>query len=283
MRNRIVWMFLLMAGWSLGVFAQEGIYYYGVNSKPADGEEDAISYKDVTKKSERKYVIQSFQKSGDKWVKSIRERIKILGDGTMKIIFNDERILPERIYREMDQLGPNKYLFKESNLATVLRSGTSSTFLPLSLEGEVTGYHPNGEVKSISMYRDNQLVSNENWLPDGSRYIDSVFYSVDQEPEYQMGDEFFKAFLINKLKESKLDLTQIEDQVVVGWVVMETGELEGAIALKGKSRQLNDVLVNTIAELPGYWTPAILEWSYSTLFHVDSPEFYPPGCQLPGY
>ena len=130
--------------------------------------------------------------------------------------------------------------------------------MPLYLEGTVTVYHPNGEIKSISEYHENQLISNENWISDGSKYIDSVFYSVDQEPEYQMGDEFFKAFLINKLAESKLDLTQIEDQVVIGWVVMETGQLAGAIALKGKSRQLNQILVNTVAELPGYWTPAML-------------------------
>jgi hypothetical protein len=54
-------------------------------------------------------------------------------------------------------------------------------------------------------------------------------------------------------------MSQIEDLVVLGWVVMENGELRGSIALTGKSRQLNEFLVKTIAELPGYWTPALLD------------------------
>ena len=82
---------------------------------------------------------------------------------------------------------------------------------------------------------------------------------MDIEPEYQMGDEFFKSFLINKIAASKLDLTEIEDQVVIGWVVLKSGEIDGAIALKGKSRQLNQLLVDIIMELPGYWTPAMLD------------------------
>ena len=40
---------------------------------------------------------------------------------------------------------------------------------------------------------------------------------------------------------------------------MESDKIDGAIALKGKSRQLNQILVNTIIELPGYWTPAVLD------------------------
>lgn len=120
-------------------------------------------------------------------------------------------------------------------------------------------YYPNRELKSKSEYRDNQLISNENWLSNGTRYIDSVFYSVDEEPEYQMGDAFFKNYLIKSLKKSKIDMSQIEDLLTLGWVIMESGELAGPITLTGKSRQLNEYLVKTISEMPGYWTPARLD------------------------
>jgi hypothetical protein len=159
----------------------------------------------------------------------------------------------------MEKLGPGAYLFKESTLNGEIRNGTSTVFLPLHLEGNVVEYHPNREMKSKSVYHDNQLISNENWLSDGTKYIDSVFYSVDQEPEYQLGDDFFKSYLIKSLEKSKIDMTQIEDLVVLGWVVMETGELARPITLAGKSRQLNEFLVKTITELPGYWTPALLD------------------------
>ena len=170
-----------------------------------------------------------------------------------------ECIFIERIFcREMEKSAPGEYHFSESTMGNLLRTGTSSRYLPLHLEGIVTRYYSNGEVRSKSLYRDNQLLSNENWLSDGSKYIDSIFYSADKEPEYQMGDNFFKSFIIQKLADSKLDLTQIEDEVVIGWVVLETGKIDGAIALQGKSGQLNELLVNTISELPGYWIPAEL-------------------------
>ena len=59
-----------------------------------------------------------------------------------------------------------------------------------------------------------QLVSNVNWLPDGTRYIDSIFYSTDHGPEYKMGEDFFNNYLIQQLRSSQIDLNQIQDEVV---------------------------------------------------------------------
>ena len=257
--KHIIWLCLAATALSLEATGQEGTYYYGTNSKPLENPEEAISIQVVKKRSEKKYVVETTRRVDDKWVRAQKEKIRIQGDGILKLMIRTGGLFPERIYREMETIGPGSYLFRETTISSVVRSGTSSAFLPLHLEGSVTEYHPNGEKKSISEYRDNQLVSNQNWLPDGTRYIDSIFYSVDQEPEYQMGDEFFKSFLLKKISDSKLDLSQIEDQVVIGWVVMESGEIDGVVALKGKAPQLNQLLVATIAELPGYWTPAILD------------------------
>ena len=240
---------------------QVEVYHYGANTKPVDQIDEAVMYKEVIRKSDKKYVIKTHHKVNQKWGQVKKEKIKLQRDGSQTIYYNAGSLFPKRLYREMNKIGPGEYLFKESTMTNLVRTGTSSRALPLHLEGLVTEYHPNGELKSKSLYKNNQLLSNENWLPDGSKYIDSIFYSVDQEPEYLMGDDFFKNFLLRKLAASKIDLTQIEDQVVIGWVVMETGEIDGAIALKGKSGQLNQFLVNTIIELPGTWQPAILEGS----------------------
>ena len=53
-------------------------------------------------------------------------------------------------------------------------------------------------------------------------------------------------------------LTQIQDEVIIGWVVMKDGTLDGIHTTKGKSRQLNEFLVQIISELPGTWTTARL-------------------------
>ncbi len=113
-------------------------------------------------------------------------------------------------------------------------------------------------MKSISEYRNNQLISNQNWLRNGDKYIDSIFYSADREPEYKMGPDFFHKYLLQNLYNSDIDLTQIQDVVEVAWVVMENGEMDGVIALSGRSLQLNQFLVNTIADMPGEWQPAML-------------------------
>ena len=257
--NRFLLIILLCVIPVIHLPGQEEVYHYGANTKPVDQIDEAIRYEEVIRKSDKKYVIRTHHKVNQKWVQVKKEKIKIQMDGSQTVYYNTGSIFPKRLYREMNKIGPGEYLFKESTLNSLVRTGTSSRALPLHLEGLVTEYHPNGELKSKSVFRNNQLLSNENWLPDGSKYIDSIFYSVDHEPEYQMGDNFFKSFLIQKLAASKIDLTQIEDQVVIGWVVMETGEIDGVIALKGKLRQLNQFLVNTIMELPGTWQPAVLE------------------------
>ncbi len=244
---------------SLESMGQEGIYYYGANSKPVRQLADAVSYKEVKKKSERKYKIEKHQVIEGSWKKVGKEKVKIGSDGNQTIHYNDNTIFSKKFYRSMEKVGPGAYLFKESTLNGEIRNGTSTAILPLHLEGNVVEYHPNREIKSKSVYHDNQLISNENWLSNGTKYIDSVFYSVDKEPEYQMGDDFFKTYLLKNLEKSKIDMSQIEDLVVLGWVVMESGDLAGPITLAGKSRQLNEFLVKTIAELPGYWTPAKLD------------------------
>lgn len=238
---------------------QEGTYYYGSNSRPVGKLEEAAKYKEVLKKSDRKFVVKTFEMQQESWNQVLKEKVKIQGDNSQVILFRSESFFPKKYTREFEEIVPGKYLFREYNLERLLRSGTTAQNLPLHLEGEVTEFHSNQEVKSISYFRNNQLVSNQNWLRDGTHYIDSIFYSVDQEPEYQMGDDFFNSYLLKKLEESGLDLKQIEDQVVIGWVVLESGLLDGAIALKGKSRTLNEFLVKTIVEMPGKWQPARLD------------------------
>jgi hypothetical protein len=159
----------------------------------------------------------------------------------------------------MEKLGPDQIKFTETRRDNSMRSGITSRYLPLHLEGEVREFYPNGNLKSISEYSNNQLVSNRNWLSDGTKYVDTVFYSADIEPLFNPGPEFFQSYLLQQLKNSKVDLNQIDDEVVIGWVVMETGQTEGVMALQGRSRQFNKLLVEIIAGMPGIWEPARLD------------------------
>lgn len=251
-------LILLVSGLLSLTLKGQVTYYYGVNGKPLESKEGAILRKEVTKKSGRKYVVRTSQHTGEEWKSILKEKVTEQGNGELVIRQSGNGKIPRTIYRKMEKTGLNQYRFSESTLNQEIRKGTSSSFLPLHLEGNITDFYRYGELKSNSIYHDNQLLSNENWLIDGSRYIDSVFYSVDREPEYQNGDKYFKNYILQKLHDSGMDLTQVEDVVVISWVVMETGELEGIMATRGRSQQLNQILVNTIAEMPGTWQPALL-------------------------
>lgn len=257
-------LFFLVLSITLSGQAEDRLFHYGANGALLDGPDDARVYKELVRRSDHKYILKTFRRTGDQWEPAGRERIRQRGNGELVIHIASDKFFPDRIYRQMEETGQGTWFFRESTTGTTLRTGTlrtgtTSRYLPLHLEGTVTEYHPNGAVKSRSEYRDNRLITNRNWLADGSPYVDSVFYSADREPEYQMGNDFFRGYLLQQLKQSKVDLTQIEDRVVIGFVVMETGTIDGVIALEGKSRQLNQILVNIIAGLPGTWQPAVLD------------------------
>jgi hypothetical protein len=257
MRLFILTVLILTLG-ALQVPGQSTLFYYGVNARPLENLAEARTYDELVQRSKNLFVIRTYQLDRGDWKQVKKEKIRRTGDHSQTIKYYANTWFAKKIYREYEAIGPEEYLFTESNTSGLIRTGTTSRYLPLHLEGLLTQYHPNGALKSKSIYRDNQLVSNENWLSDGSKYIDSIFYSVDEEPEYQMGDEFFKSYLIRSLEQSKMDLTQIQDEVVIGWVVMKDGTLDGIHTTKGKSRQLNEFLVHTISELPGTWTTARL-------------------------
>lgn len=260
MKFKLLTIILIIYTQSL-LHGQAQVYYYGPNSILLEQMENSRTYKEVKERSGKKYVIKTYHRAGERWDMSLIERIKVLDNGDLRIRYKANNFFAKKMLRTMEKIGPDHYQFVENRAENMVRDGMSSRFLPLHLEGAVTEFHPNGNVKSISEFHDNQLISNENWQSDGSKYIDSIFYSTDKGPEYKNGEAVFRQFLLQKLADSKIDLSMIEDEVVIGWVVMETGDIDGVMALQGKSGELNRFLVEAIKEIPGKWEPAVLNGS----------------------
>lgn len=255
--RKVLLAWVVCAGLVPGSAAQE-VHYYGVNSRPLEQPDGAVMRKELDYRNDRKLTITTEQRAGDQWVRVSREKIRLAGQKEWVIRYRAEHLFSSKFYREYSETEPGHFIFREYSLTTDIRTGSTAGRFPLYLEGTVTEYYPNGQVRTIAEYIDNQLISNKNWLEDGTRYIDSIFYSADEEPEYEYGPDFFRNYLIQKLANSEWDLSQIQDRVVIGWVIMESGELKGVRALEGKSKQLNDFLIRTISEMPGKWQPAIL-------------------------
>lgn len=255
---RMVLLACVACGGMISGSAAQEVYYFGVNSEPLEHSERAIQRKEVVFRNDHKLTITTEQQTGDQWVQVSREKISSNGQHEWVIRYRAENLFSSKFYREYNEAEPGHFFFREYSLTSDIRTGSTSRKFPLSLEGTVTEYYPGGAVKSVSEYLDNQLITNKNWLKDGTRYIDSIFYSTDLEPEYENGPDFFRNYIVQKLAHSEWDLSQIRDLVVIGWVIMETGEMKGVRAMEGKSEQLNNFLVNVISEMPGKWQPARL-------------------------
>ena len=238
--------------------AQDSVYYYGVNNKLLLSSEGAQFSKTVKQVTRSCYRIKVRKKTGDSWELTRKDRIRTGKDGLQKIWRTEQTLFPRTFERSMKNIHEGLYYFEESKSGKVTREGFSKGLIPLHFEGKIIEYYPSGKVKSKSDYSDNMLVSNMNYNPDGSEYIHNVFYSVDQSPGYLYGTAAFKDFVMARIAEVELPVHEINDEVVIGAVVMETGELAGIKVLKGKVPSVNSFLAETMQLLPGKWEPAQL-------------------------
>lgn len=168
--------------------------------------------------------------------------------------------------------GEGKWQFLEQVDGKLMRKGFTVNRFPLLLDGEVTDYYPGGKTRSVAQYRRNELQGNLNWLENGSQYIDSVFYSVDEEPMLTGGNLLLHQHMKKALEESGLDLTALTGNMVLGFVVMETGDLAGIRVIEGFNPRLNEVAVTALRNLDLKWKPAFLDGSpvrYFQLFPIN--------------
>lgn len=241
-----------------GLNAQDEVYYYAANYRPVEDIENAIHFKEVFHRSERAHIVKSYSRNGDQWEPVGRRKIVNKKSGYQLIKIRSVLFFSDKIHRYYEILPDGKFHFSEAKDGQELRNGYATKLIPLSLEGKLTEYYSNGNLKSIAYYQNNQLIRNENWLRDGSEYINNFFYSVDKEPEYKPGFGMFRNFILANLRSSGYDITKVDEKIVLGWVVMEDGNIAGVHRVEGKLKKLSEILINIVENLPGTWSPAKL-------------------------
>lgn len=247
-------------------FSQVSVRYLGANGTITDAEH-AIEMQNIHKKSSKKTTIQTFLQKDNKWDKTTTDLYRLVNDSTYKIkeYSTDFNGTIYRIFhRQNDQL----YKFKDVIKGGKVREGTATSVVPLVLQGEVTEYYKNGNLKSISHYNNNELVSNQNWNSDGEKYIDNIFYSADVYPTFKPGAKMINQKLMEAFKTSGIDISSISGSLVIGFVVMEDGQIDGVKILKGLGPTINTVAVETFNNLKGDWTPAKLDDKVVRFFQV---------------
>lgn len=241
-----------------GILAQNSTFYYASNGRMVESIDQAEKQKQVIKKSPKKYNVKSLKLTSNRWEMESSESFKLIGQEKYKISDKTASILSKKKYRQIESTGEGRYHFEEYYGKSLLRTGSASQLVPLHLEDTVIEYFPNMQAKSISIYKDNQLISSQNWLINGSQYFNNIFYSVDEMPLFSMGQEYFRNYILTGIQEAKIDLQQYNDNIILGWVVMEDGSIQGIHRISGKSVGLSNFIIKLIEEMPGDWEPAKL-------------------------
>jgi len=254
--KRIVFIVLLLISFFSDA-QEDAIYYYGANGKIADATSWRIK-KNIDFKSARRVKIKTIAKGEGKNIPLFVENIRIEDDSIYYIGISG-KIFKGGIVRTCKKMNDGRYLFADVENKKLKRKGVATSIIPLVLDGQVKEYYKSGEIKSISIYKDNELISNENWQADGSPYINNIFYSVDEEPLFLRGMGVMHNHLLKIFKQAGLDVSTVAGSIEVGFVVMENGRLNGIKIEKGINGTVNSIVVNAFKTLLGEWEPANLD------------------------
>jgi hypothetical protein len=258
----VVILFFAQHGWG----QHDTVIYIGVNGR-LTGPEKALICKEIDYHAHGKIEIHTSRQTGNNWQKLYTEQITVQNSLTFHILNKDagNRLVTDRIYKKQSN---GAYEFSEYSDGKLIKTAYSLYKLPVVLQGEQTEYYANGQVKSKSVFDRNELQYNLNWLENGDRYIDSVFYSVDEEPTLLGGNALIHEHVMKVLKQSGLDYSNVNGNLLLGFVVMETGKMEGIRILNGLNPQLNDVAVKALATYNEIWKPARLNGKPVRYFHL---------------
>lgn len=249
----------------LGFSQKDTVYYYGVNGK-IDNPEKKDVMKSVDYRGNKKIKVKTYKNSETGWQLIYTENIKVANDSIFEIRMKGDEFSGRvtRIFEGVD----NGFKFTDWMDKTVKRTGTTKRKVPLIFDGTVTENYNSGKVKSISEYRNNELVSNQNWQTDGTPLVDNIFYSVDSEPRFEPGMSFIHQQIRQAIKDAKFDLLTVEGKMVVGFVITNDGKIDAVQIVKGISQTLNGILVDSFGKIEGAWVPAKLNGQNVNYFQM---------------
>lgn len=238
-------------------FAQkESVVYIGTNGKLTTIDQ-AIFMQKTLRKSSKIMTVQTYQLTDAKWVKLYTEKYKTLNDSTYQINGNRENY-KGTTFRTFTNLADGSIKFRDVAKDQLVRSGFAKSVVPLLAHGQVTEYYSGENKKSVSEYNENELVSNENWKENGDKYIGNIFYSVDSDPTFNPGIKVMHQHILKGFKDAGIDISAISGSLILGFVVMENGTIDGIKIIKGLGPNINSVAYESFASLQGSWTPAKL-------------------------
>lgn len=230
--------------------------YFDVKGKTATSDQWIIK-KEIDYKTNRKIKVTTIKLTENKEQVLFAERISIIDESTFEIKVKG-KVFSKGIYRKFEKLENGLFKFTDYEGEKIKRFGFTTTKIPLNFQDEVTDFYSNGTKKSVSVYKDNELISNKNWLENGEPYIENIFYFVDEEPLFKGGMGYVHEHILKTFNKSGLDLSRVSGKIKVGFVVKENGRIDGIKIEEGINGTLDNLALQAFRTLLGEWTPAKL-------------------------
>jgi len=230
-------------------------FYFGPNGAMSGSNSLRIK-KEVNHKWNNRISVDTYHYTDEGWTKRIEETWKKVNDDTYIIRIKSDRSTSslKRTYKEIND---NHFFFTDSIKNLIVREGYTLNKTPLILDSLVVEYYPNGQVKSKSIFKKNQLVSNENWLKNGVKYIDNIFHSTDKFPKFSKGNQNLNEQILSSLKNNGVNFSDIHGRVTIGFVVFENGKTGGYRILEGITPRINNIVIKAFQNLDGEWEAAV--------------------------
>jgi len=253
-----------------GLCQKDTTVYFGVNGRLVQQDKAEIR-KEIDFRSASQLEIRTSRNESGSWKKLYTEKISRAKTGVY-LIKSKGAGVDRWLERKYEKQPEGTFLFAETIDGKLVRTGYSLKQFPLILNGEVKEYYRNGLIKSSSVFENNELLTNKNWLENGEPYIDSLFYSVDEEPTLFGGNTVIHHHIRQAFKASGLDFSAVTGTLLVGFVIMETGEIKGIRVMKNLNTRIDDLAVKALQTLNGDWKPALLNGNpvrYFMLFPIN--------------
>lgn len=246
------------------------LIFFGPNGKMGQNQVNVIK-KEINWPNKKKVRIKTWKMEDGNEMLLFTENITIKKSGLYNIKIHGQEF-SEKIIRSFEEQTDGLFRFTEYHNNQVRRTGVTRSKVPLVFHGEVKEFYSGGNIKSVSVYENNELISNKNWKENGDTYIDNVFYSVDTEPRFLRGTNILHSHVLKQFQNSGIDLSQLEGRIVVGFVITEKGNIKGIRIEQGIGSELNNIAVQAMTSLLGEWQPARLhgkEVRFYQLFPIN--------------
>ena len=228
--------------------------YYTKTYRTTPTVEDAFFYDVVITTGQNEFQVVTYSRQTDEWKEFKREYIRRLSPTAVEITttLNQKEVRIRRSIKPVE----NGYYVTDAQGSFILQEGTSSMVFPLVREGVWIKYNElTGKISTEGIYEHNQLISNKFWIDD-TNYIEDVFVFVDKTIEYKGGWTALSKYVANNTRYPRNAMERgITGKVVVGFVIMKDGSVNGLHLISKVHHDLDMEALRVVRSIPVKWTP----------------------------